>query len=246
MKRRHGGRIRILALALTLTILLAQPLPAWAAPAESAPEPASSSWENPFGFLSYKYKSGENYFYNVRHAFQWIFGFNRVYDALSPLAGCLYDTIRCEFEYGGRKWMVQLWKGAYMYGLCTGGEIGIYKRTLGANYGATKKDFIGMEFSIYHNADRLFTRKMQETWWATGFQLHILGRMRQKPRGNCTMDATLVFQNAEMASLFAKALAEKGFTGDKGLTFSHYDTERYSLNGKTVRLLWRNITEGYY
>ena len=244
MKKRTSKLIRILSLVLALVFVI-QPLTVQAAQ-ESASESASAQRESFFSVLSYKYMSGENYFYTTKYAFQWIFGFNRMYDLLSPLAGCLYDTIRCKFSYGGRDWMVQLWKGAYGYGLFTGGEIGLYKRTLGMYYGATRKDFIRMQFSIYHNSSRLFTTKMQEAWWSTGFQSHILGRMRQKPRGNCTMDATLVFQNAEMASLFAKALAKKGFTEEKNLVFNWYNTERYSVNGNTVRLLWRNMTEGYY
>ena len=122
----------------------------------------------------------------------------------------------------------------------------MYKRTLGLYYGATISNFIGMQFSIYHNSNRLFTTQMENTWWSTGFQSHILGRMRQKPRSNLTMDATLVFQSTGMASVFAKTLADKGFTQVSGLAFCHVNTERYSVNGRTVRLLWRNLTEGFY
>ena len=214
----------------------------------------STFWQN-FGMLSYRWRPGDpnfwnGYFYNTKNAWQRIFGFNKVYDALSFLAGCSYDTIRVQFNYGGREWMVQLWKGRYMFGLCTGGEIGLYNRrdgSSGSHYScALQKDWIGMQFSIYSGTQRLFQLPMEdEAWWATGYKPYILPNQGTKPRPNCTMNATLRFKDAGMAQAFAQALAAKDFAAASGTLRldESLNTERYVLNGSTVQLLWRNKTE---
>ena len=270
MTAKKSKFIRLIALVLCFTVLLSQPLTAQAvvvAETEEAEiplaldettEPSAPAdwlmriWDffwRTFGLLSYRLKPEEGYAYNTKYAFQWLFGFNVVYDALSIFAGCFYDTIRCKFSYEGRDWMVQLWKGAYLFDLCTGGEIGFYSKAswLPAEHyqGAVKSDWIGMEFSIYHNQDKLFTRPMEDNWWATGYKFHILTAALNSPRMNCTMDATLRFQNEEMAALFAQALAEKGFS-DEDLPFDTYHTEHYTLEGNSVRLMWKGMTEGFY
>lgn len=253
--------IRILALLFALTVLFAQPLAVRAAePAQDAAPQADaeaaasqtdagpSAFGKNIGIFSYWYNSDQHIFFNSKYAFQWMFGFNKMYDLLSPLMGCIYDTLRCDFNYGGHPWRIQLWKGAYGYGLFTGGEIGLYRRTLGSYYGVTPSNYIGMSFSIYRDSYRLFTTPMDNTWWATGYRLFILEGRTSKPRANCTMAATLVFPNPGMAAAFAGSLDGKGFAQESGLTFNRFapNTERYSLNGSTVYLLWRDKTEGYY
>ena len=204
-----------------------------------------------FGLFSFRVKPEENYAYNTKYAFQWLFGFNKAYDALSPVAGCLYDTIRCNFSYEGRDYLVQLWKGGYLFGLCTGGEIGYYSKDscfpVEHYQGATMGDWIGMEFSIYYRYDdnKLFTRPMEDTWWATGYEFHLLEEPLDNPRTSCIMDATLRFKNADMAALFAASLAEKGFVTGGGLPFDVEHTEHYVLDGDTVRLMWKALNEGF-
>ena len=36
----------------------------------------------------------------------------------------IMDCEPVEFSYGGKRWLIELWKG--QYGITTGGEIGIY------------------------------------------------------------------------------------------------------------------------
>jgi len=221
--------------------LQAEPLPR---------EPRTFDFWSIIPLLTFRYNSGENYFYNTKYSPQWLFGFNKLYDMLSFIAGCFYDTLRFQFKYGGRDWMVQVWKGAYGYGLFTGGELGIYSKNEGfplEHYqGAGMGDWIGMEFSIYHHEDKLFTRPMEDTWWVTGFKPYILSDLTRK---YCIMEAALRFPSEEMAAQFAQAVAGKGFalveTEDMILDGS-YNTERYAISGDTVRFLWREKTEGYF
>jgi|GEM_PF-3208000 len=220
------------------------------AAAEDSSSGGDSKFWQGFGLFSYRWRPGNDnfwngYFYNTKNAWQRIFGFNKVYDALSFLAGCSYNTIRVQFNYGGREWMVQLWKGKYLFGLCTGGEIGLYNRKEGASGShystALQKDWIGMQFSIYAGTKRIFQLPMEnEAWWATGYKPYPGGS-----RNDCTMDATLRFKDAGMAQAFAQALAAKGFSAAGGTLYldDSYNTERYVLSGSTVQLLWRNKNE---
>ncbi|MCL1952055.1 MAG: DUF4474 domain-containing protein, partial [Oscillospiraceae bacterium] len=227
-----------------LTLLLALPLAARAVEAPAAAAPAAAAapdlWKN-VPLFSYRYKADGDYFYNTKYAYQWAFGFNQAYDVFSPVVGSFYDTLRFKFTYGGRDWLVQAWKGVYGYGLFTGGEIGLYSKNAGfplEQYAsAATKDWIGMEFSIYHYQNKLFTRPMENTWWATGFKRYITSK--DFARDYIIMDATLRFPNADMAAAFAGALAAKGFTKGSVTLDRSYNTERYAVNGSTVRFLWR-------
>jgi len=240
---------RLLGIVLVLSFMLAMPLSlrAAAAPAQEAnPPPAASppsGFWNAVGLLSMRYNPSDDYIYHTKYAYQWLFGFNKTYDTLSPTVGCFYDTLRFEFNYGGRDWLLQVWKGTYGYGLFTGGEVGLYSKSQGLpikHYmGATTKDWIGMEFSIYHYQNKLFTRPMENTWWTTGFKRYITSK--EFARDYLIMEATLRFQSEGMAAAFAQAMADKGFARASGILLDrNYNTERYTLSGNTVRFLWRN------
>ena len=246
MKTRKKAITRLLALALILAFMFALPLSVHAE--EEAPPPASSGGFDPLsvvGLLSYRYNSGGEYFYNTKYSPQWLFGFNAFYDTLSPAAGCTYDTLRFKFNFGGRDWMVQVWKGAYGWGLFTGGEIGIYSKAqwspLEHYQSAATGSWIGMEFYIYNYQDKLFTRPMENTWWVTGFKQYVL---RDLSREYVTMEAALRFPSKEMAAAFAQAVAGKGFALAQSLVLDRtYSTERYAVNGNTVRFLWKDKNE---
>ncbi len=205
------------------------------------------SW---FSFMSYMFDPDQSTFHNTKSPFQRIFGFNMVYDFFAFLAGVLADTLRIKFEYEGREWLVQLWKGAYAYGICTGGEIGLYSKPLSRSINqydcAPQKDWIGMSMSIYHGDEKLFTRPMEKQWWCTGYRPHILSSLLDRPRDNCTMDSLLEFKTPEMAALFAQALEAKGFKQvpqEEGINW--HVSETYTIQGSVVHLLWRNVTESY-
>ena len=55
------------------------------------------------------------------------FGYTYGYDASALLMGMAIDCEPIFFKYGGKTWMIELWKG--QYGLMTGCEIGIYNRS---------------------------------------------------------------------------------------------------------------------
>jgi hypothetical protein len=201
------------------------------------------------GFLQFHYQPWENYIYNEKYAFQWLFGFNKAYDDLAFVANCYADTVRCKFNYDGKDWLIQFWKGSYGIFLATGGEIGAYNKpeTLpGEHFFAAKKtDWIRMEMAIYNKGNLIFTRPMDDHWWCTGYAPGYLEGFGKKPRTNCMMMAKVQLKDAQMASQLAKALQDKGFmplNQDPSV-----DTpDSFFLKGDTVAMCWKNITESWY
>jgi hypothetical protein len=95
----------------------------------------------------FEYDEEQGIYYSQMNPLQRKFGFNRVYDMAAPLAGMIYSTKRIEFEYEGREWMIQIWKG--QYGITSGAEIGLYNRDPERNFQydcADDEDLIEMPF----------------------------------------------------------------------------------------------------
>ena len=53
-------------------------------------------------------------------------GFTWAYDVACPLLGMILDCEPIYFNYGGKEWLIEFWKGQYFFE--SGGEIGIYNR----------------------------------------------------------------------------------------------------------------------
>ena len=214
-----------------------------------------------FGFMGFIFDPYQFTIINQKPVFQFFLGFNDFYDMMPWVVNVWTDTIKNEFNYGGKDWRIQLWKGGYGLFLATGGEIGVYTKPENqrlAHYSAStsQEDWLNLTFSIYNKGQLLFTRPSPYLtqdkgpyWWASGYRiLSLCTDFYSSPRKNVVMDATIEFKSAAMADKFVGSLKGKGFTklasGDLGLR----TPEKYkvSSDGKTVRLIWKNINEGIY
>ncbi|MEW5785407.1 MAG: DUF4474 domain-containing protein [Bacillota bacterium] len=74
--------------------------------------------------LGYAYDADQVIFYSTLEAWQRSFGYCRLYDEAAPLLSMIIDCEPVHFEYRGRQWLIQFWKG--QYALTTGCEIGVY------------------------------------------------------------------------------------------------------------------------
>ncbi len=206
-----------------------------------------------FGFLGFLYEPSENYVYNMQPTFQWLGGFNKVYDTVPWLLNVYADTLHLNFTYEGKDWLIQCWKGGYAGFLTTGGEIGVYTKEEGNSSiqygGAVMDDWLNMSMTIYNKNARLFTRPFQKYWWCTGYGFSICTDFMSKPRTNVVADNKIELKTPEMAQLFIKALESKGFKAlPEGKNLGLSVTETYQLleDGKTVRFYWKNATDGWY
>jgi hypothetical protein len=154
-------------------------------------------------------------------------GFNRLYDLLAPAAGVFYQTHRIKFEYGGRDWMVQMWKGLYFF-VGSGAEIGIYNkpqsRTLEHYDCAGDEDMLEMSIRVLRGDKVLLERAPQKHWWMNGFVpsdgLYLPGAL--------TLQSSIRFEEEGMRDAFLISFEE--LCAREGITFT--------VEGNLVSFVW--------
>jgi hypothetical protein len=141
--------------------------------------------------------------------------------------------IDCEpifFDYAGKTWMIELWKG--QYGLETGCEIGVYNRTIGstsfvysildATVGqrpgdpnpehnqyfdcANDSELLLMSSTLYRQGQKVFSRGPEKHWWLTGFKWGLLSEP-----ADLTMDVSIECLDSVMTSALVDALTGMGY-----------------------------------
>ncbi len=177
----------------------------------------------PFGFA---YEPYQDIFYSLMYPWQRELGYCRLYDEASAALSMIIDCEPITFEYNGRKWLIEFWKG--QYGMNTGGEVGIYYTDTsnlnipgiftGTFYRCVRdEDCINMSFAFRKKGNLLFTRSGYH-WWLTGFKLGEFS----KP-SDLSMDIMLDLYDRRMAYSFVNALVNAGYKEDE-----------YSVQGKRV------------
>ena len=125
--------------------------------------------------------------------------------------------VDCEpvcFEYDGRIWMIEFWKG--QYDLTTGCEVGVYIAEepylkipgifSGYFYNCARDgDLLRMSLILKKNGKKLFHRSGKH-WWLTGFRLGEFSETWE-----LTMDIGITLKNSAMCDAFVKALKEAGY-----------------------------------
>lgn len=202
--------------------------------------------------LSYQYSYIDDYYYtNDKEAWQYNFGFGKIYDFVSPYILLEYDYVRVFFTYQGKDWMLQMWKG--QYGLIFyGGEIGIYNRDHvddGINEWTmfncpAEEDWLDMEMTLWHEElngewTREFTREYDKYWWCTGFKN---GHIRvEEPADELRLTGRITFKDEEMTKLVVDGLIECGF--DVSETKDGIGLDEIYAEGNDVYFCWQNISE---
>jgi len=169
-------------------------------------------------FLGFAYDPYQDIFYSLLNPWQRKFGYCRLYDeACAPLS-MIIDCEPITFEYNGRKWLIEFWKG--QYGMNTGAEVGIYYTTgpslnipgifSGTFYYCPKdNECINMSFALKKNGNLLFTRSGLH-WWLTGFRLGEFSKPSE-----LSMEIVLELYDRKMALTFVEALKREGYTEDE-------------------------------
>lgn len=136
-------------------------------------------------FFGFGWDRDQGIWYSQVDAWQRDVGYCKLYDDAAPLLGMYIETKRVKFNYKGKRWMIQLWKGRY--GITLGAEIGIYVYT-GTLHGylyynnkkfhgsmdiyrcANNSEMMRMSLTLYRNGWILFQRLRVRHWWVTGFK----------------------------------------------------------------------------
>lgn len=181
----------------------------------------------------FAYDDKQGIFYTPLYPWQRYFGYNVGFDMAAPIAGMVFDTIRIEFPYDNREWMVQIWKG--QYGITAGAEIGLYNRDPEKvmQYDcADDEDLIEMQFDFYNMGEYVFSRGPEKHWWLTGFKVFHMGIPF-----TLTMDMTLKFTDNAMATAFLQSLKKQQMN-------SILNPIKYRRAGSTIRILWGPTPDG--
>ena len=156
------------------------------------------------------------------------FGFCVWYDLvcyISPNWMWQYTTCRFRFNYGDKEWMIQIWKGTYLF--TNGGEIGLYnrdKRKVGTYYDcASDEEMLVMSMTILHGEDEILSLPAARHWWINGFKM---GKAAYPPK-LLTMRAAIEMRDEAMRDAFCKAI-NRNYRHDM----------RYTTDGLTVYLEW--------
>lgn len=173
----------------------------------------------------FEYDAENDLFYSTMYPIQRAFGFNSLYDLMAYRVGMYYNTQKIYFKYGGKDWMLQLWKG--QYGITVGAEIGLYNKPserLLTHYDCIDDDeMIVMQFDVYKNGEYYFSRGPERHWWLTGFKLLDVAVFLQ-----LTMVATLCWESDGIADAF-----------EKGINDFHITDMEYIRSGNTFTIKWK-------
>lgn len=162
----------------------------------------------PFG---YKYIPEWDVFSSRVDAWQRQFGYGTVYDRASVYFNMALHTLPIYFDYEGRTWLIQVWKG--QYGICTGCELGLYhanelvdeSRRKDAIFQAVDNDeMMDLSAEFWRQGIRIASLN-QRHWWLTAFDVGTFSRPSE-----LSLDISIRFPNHEMKDTFYFSLLKQG------------------------------------
>src|SRR5688500_7914928 len=178
----------------------------------------------------FHYDPEQDMIHAKRHRIHLRLGYAYGYDAAALTLSAVLDCEPIFFDYDGKTWMIELWKG--QYGLETGSEIGVYYRSAGssspvyslldATVGQREHDPIPshnqffdcvsdddrlvLSSVLYRNGQKLFVRGPETHWWLTGFKWGVLSQP-----DDLTMDVSIGCANSTMRTALVGALSGLGY-----------------------------------
>lgn len=167
----------------------------------------------PFG---YDYHCRCGFFSSTTDAWQKAAGYTWLYDHMAPRFQMVFDALPIYFNYRGRTWLIELWKG--QYGINTGAEIGIYH----ADRILTEEEYKTAFFTAAEDDEMLScslrlckngadcVQISERHWWLTTF----LPGFFSNPADLC-LYASICFPNMEMCDAFYDGLCRKGYTASQ-------------------------------
>ena len=163
----------------------------------------------PFGF---SYLPEQDIVTSTQDAWQREFGYCALFDRAAVHFNMVFDCEPIYFNYQGRTWLIEFWKG--QYGINTGGEIGIYHtdsviapeqydKTL--FHSVSDQEMPYMTMQLFFKGRLLFSLHGVH-WWLTGFDV---GHFCEPE--DLTMKASVTFPNACMLQSFVDGLMHSGY-----------------------------------
>jgi len=166
----------------------------------------------PFG---YSYVLSRDIFTASTNACQQDMGYCSLFDTAAHRSHMVFDALPVYFDYAQKTWLIEFWKG--QYGICIGGEIGVYyadrllngqelKHTL---FQSAEEELIPkLSFSFYEkNGESV--QLCTERCWLPVFKMGYFCMP-----ADLSMHISLTFPSYEMAEAFAKGLVASDYSCD--------------------------------
>lgn len=200
---------------------------------------------NSFG---YHYHCFPGIFSSTQDAWQRNMGYTYLYDYMAPRFQMVYDSLPVYFDYRGKTWLIQFWKG--QYGINTGAEIGIYHADTiisPEDYKSTlftaveESEMLPLSFRLFYK-DNTCIEMAQTHWWLTSFDVGIF----TEPYELAT-DNSITFPNCEMLHAFVKGLLDAGVNPDnvsvcRSCVYFYFDKSPETTINLFTRF-WRRISQ---
>lgn len=202
----------------------------------------------PSGF---RYCLNEDIFTSELDAWQGEHGYSSLFDLSAPDFNCVFDCEPIYFDFRGRTWLLEFWKG--QYGINIGSEIGLYcadtiippnrrKETQFHKINWAYMPGMAMELSL--KGTPLF-QTARRHWWLTGFRMGAFAWPKE-----LSLEIALSFPWNAMRDAFLEGMHEAGYRHDEikvreqyiSFTFDVPRTDQpwphHSLRRKFA--MWRN------
>lgn len=162
----------------------------------------------PVGFC---YKEKNDIFSSRPDAWQRKYGYEAFFDRAAVTANMVIDAWPVYFDYDGRTWMIEFWKG--QYGINTGAEVGIYhaKEIVAPHlYRVTHFDAAEdyeiplIRYRLERSGQTLF-ELAEYYWWLTGFCMGSFSKPQE-----LHLSAAITFDSVSMAEAFYEGLKRSG------------------------------------
>ena len=165
--------------------------------------------------------------YGTVNSWQRALGFSVLDDILGNSVPIFnMTTRRYKFDYAGKEWMIQIWKGNYLL-MSNGVEVGIYNRpkhSFGTFYNSVSDDeMMPIKVELYHGDKLLFEKGPMMHWWMSAFKVT---RTLYQPK-DLTMRFSIEMPDQEMLQAFAGAIDRHG---------AHDAT--YTVDGLTITVTY--------
>lgn len=175
--------------------------------------------------LGYAYDASQDVFTSTTDAWQKRFGYGAVYDTFAPLFNMVIDCQPVYFDYEGKTWLIEFWKG--QYGINTGCELGIYhadgivppaarKTTI---FSAVSEDeYLDMSIELFRYGREVANMRSRH-WWLTIFSMGLFSRPK-----DLFMKIRINFPDIKMRNAFVEGLVAAGYDVDSiFLSLCHAD-----------------------
>lgn len=163
----------------------------------------------PFGYC---YEPSQDIFSTVTCAPQRAFGYTALFDRYAPHFNMVFDSLPVYFDYDGRTWLIEFWKG--QYGINLGCEVGLYKadelvpsilRKTALFESVDDSEMLPMSIRLYRQGHEISHLRARKHWWLTAFHMGAYTNP-----GDLSVEIAITFPCAEMLSAFTNALEAQG------------------------------------